>query len=115
MLASASARVCGARRNVGRARAAAGQPSHCSSCIPCAMPCGWSQMKASLMIARMPIRCAALAAASGVNTVPASRKQVVPLRIISIEARRTARYSSSSLTVLKNTLSKVLKASVSGN
>src|SRR5690606_9715720 len=81
--------------------------------MPCAIPCGWSQMKASEITARMPTAVAARAAISGVSTVPASRKQVVPLRIISMPARRQARYSSSSLTVLKKTLSKVLKASVS--
>ncbi len=45
--------------------------------------------RASPITARIPIRCAASAAAAGVRTVPASRKQVVPLRIISIAARTT--------------------------
>ena len=109
------ARLAAREQGSGAPRAAASQPSQSDSSMPCAMPCGWSQMKASLITARMPTRSAALAAADGSSTVPASRKQVVPLRIISIEASTTARYSSSSLTVLKNTLSKVSKASVSAS
>ena len=83
--------------------------------MPWAKPCGWSQMKGSASTARMPTSSAARAAAAGSSTVPASRKQVVPLRIISIAASATARYSSSSLTVLKNRLSKLSKASVSAS
>ena len=93
--ASASSSVFGDRRMWPFTRIG---PSSAVS-LPWARPSGWSQMNASPSRARMPTSSAALAAASGSSAVPASMKQVVPLRIISRAASTTPRCSSSSFTV----------------
>ena len=60
-----------------------------------------SHRNGSPMRVRMPTAVAARATTSGSRAVPDSRKQVVPLRIISRHARRVPACSSSSVTVFQ--------------
>ena len=84
--------------------------------LPCAKPCGLVPDEG---VAEQRPGCRRRSrrwrAASGSSTVPASRKQVVPLRIISSEASRTPRCSSSSVTVSRRRFSKSSRTSSSGD